>query len=357
MYPLLDFARKRGTPLFDGDAAVFVWEGERPPALVGDFNNWRTERSPEWAQVAPSAWVARAALPADAYTEYAFHLGGAHLADPLNPRTRANPYGSRNNYFFMPGAEPTKLLRRRPGIPRGRLSRHVVDGSIYTGDRKRAVVLYQPSTSEPAPLLVVFDGQDYRRHARIVAVVENLVAAGRMRPVALALIPHGGDSRYLEYNCSDTTVAFLQSVLLPLAKEHLHLLDVRATPGAFGVMGASMGGLMALYAGLRLPETFGRVLSQSGTFGLAMGTYESVVLDLVRLLPRRPLSIWMDCGVFELLLESNRAMHALLVARGYEVSFREYSGGHNFMAWREDLWRGLEALFPREEPARGRQAV
>jgi hypothetical protein len=65
----------------------------------------------------------------------------------------------------------------------------------------------------------------------------------------------------------------------------------------------------------------------------------------VRHLPRRPLSIWMDCGVFELLLEPNRAMHRLLQSKGYDVTYREYSGGHNYIAWREDAWRGLEALF------------
>jgi enterochelin esterase-like enzyme len=208
---------------------------------------------------------------------------------------------------------------------------------------------------------VVYDGQDYRRHARVVAIVENLVAAGRMRPVALALIPHGGDTRYNEYNCSDSTVAFLQRIVLPLAKERLSLLDLDGDPGAYGVLGASMGGLMALYTAMRLPEVFGRVISQSGTFGLAMGTYESVVIDLIRHQPRRPISIWMDCGVFELLLESNRALHALLVSRRYDVTYREQSGGHNYMAWREDLWRGLEALFPPEASERGnardRQAV
>lgn len=351
MHPLLEFAHRQGTPLFDGDSAVFVWEGDQPPTLTGDFNNWRVERSPEWVQIAPSAWVTWVTLPNDTYTEYAFHLNGVHLTDPLNPHTRANPFGSRNNYFFMPGAEPTQFLRRKPGVRRGRLTRHIVSGSIFTADRKRAIVLYQPPTEDPVPLLVVFDGQDYRRHARIVAIIENLVAAGRMRPVALALIPHGGDTRYNEYNCSDSTVAFLQRVVLPLANEHLHLIDVAEEPGAYGIMGASMGGLMALYTAMRLPAVFGHVLSQSGTFGIAMGTYDSVVLDLVRYLPQRPLSIWMDCGTFELLLESNRAMKALLHSRGYDVTYREYSGGHNFMAWREDLWRGLEALFALEANA------
>ncbi|MFN8374318.1 MAG: alpha/beta hydrolase-fold protein [Anaerolineae bacterium] len=39
-------------------------------------------------------------------------------------------------------------------------------------------------------------------------------------------------------------------------------MDIQQHPGAFGVLGASMGGLMALYAGLRMPALFGQVISQ-----------------------------------------------------------------------------------------------
>jgi enterochelin esterase family protein len=48
----------------------------------------------------------------------------------------------------------------------------------------------------------------------------------------------------------------------------------------------------------------------------------------------------------ETLLEPNRRMRALLEARGMLVGYREYPAGHNYTAWRDDLWRGLEALFP-----------
>ncbi len=115
-----------------------------------------------------------------------------------------------------------------------------------------------------------------------------------------------------EYGGSDGTLAFVRDVVLPQARQHLDLVDLAAQPGAFGVMGASMGGLMALVAGLRLPHIFGQVLSQSGAFHL--GDYATVALDLVQHLPVRPLRIWMDVGRYEWLLESNRA-HAGAAAR------------------------------------------
>jgi enterochelin esterase family protein len=38
-------------------------------------------------------------------------------------------------------------------------------------------------------------------------------------------------------------------------------------------------------------------------------------------------------------------MYALLQERMYNVAYREYSGGHNYTAWRDDVWRGLEKSF------------
>ncbi|MDP9265571.1 MAG: alpha/beta hydrolase-fold protein [Chloroflexota bacterium] len=122
------------------------------------------------------------------------------------------------------------------------------------------------------------------------------------------------------------------------------LLERARSRSAHGVLGSSLGGLFALYAGLRAPEAFGHVLAQSGTY--AMGGRDFVVHDLVRHGPTRELRIWLDCGTMERLLEGNRRMCALLRERGYAVEYREFHGGHNWTSWRDDVWRGLEWLFP-----------
>jgi enterochelin esterase-like enzyme len=41
-------------------------------------------------------------------------------------------------------------------------------------------------------------------------------------------------------------------------------------------------------------------------------------------------------------------MHNLLTIRGYPVIYREYHAGHNYPAWRDDIWRGLETLYAPE---------
>jgi enterochelin esterase-like enzyme len=130
-----------------------------------------------------------------------------------------------------------------------------------------------------------------------------------------------------------------------MAQEHLELEPIKN--GNFGIMGASLGGSMALFTALRFPQIFQKVLSQSGAF--IAPDYTFVVVDLVRFAPRPDIEIWMDAGRLEWMLDGNRQMHALLEEKMYRVKYREFSAGHNFTAWRNDVSHGLEALYKASE--------
>jgi enterochelin esterase-like enzyme len=212
-------------------------------------------------------------------------------------------------------------------------------------DESRVVQLYDPPVDTPVPLLVVFDGSNYLRKAKLVTIVDNLIASGRIRPIAMALVDPGGRGRTVEYACSDTTTAFIIKCVLPLAQKYLNLIDVAALPGSYGLMGASMGGLMSLYIALRAPDLFGRVLCESGAFGADHLYYRSVIYDLIRYGVRPTAQVWMDVGLHEWFLEPNREMHKLLQERGCDVKYMEHTSGHNYPSWRNVLWRGLEHLY------------
>jgi len=345
---MLERVEREGAPLIDGEFVTFVWRGPHAPQLIGDFNNWGWGHgSPiDLKQLAPEVWIHAETLPLDAYIEYTYVQDGQRVRDPLNPRASSNGIGGFNQFFRMPNSVPTPLVTAKRGVPRGRVTRHDVEDEHLIVGGKRTVYFYQPPTTDPAPLLVVFDGQDYLRRAHLTTMVDNLIAQGRIRPLALALVAHGGQARIVEYACNETTVLFLLRKVLPLAREQVHLVDINALPGAYGVLGASMGGLMALFTGVRAPEVFGRVLCQSGSFGLRekLG-YDQVLLDLIQSATARPINVWMDVGMFEPLLPPNQQMRDVLQARGYSVTYREYPGEHNYTSWRDDVWRGLEALF------------
>ncbi len=162
----------------------------------------------------------------------------------------------------------------------------------------------------------------------------------------MAMIAHSYQARLVEYVCNEATLWLVLDQLLPLAQNNLNLIDPVENPGAFGILGASAGGLMAFHTALRAPQIFGHLISQSGAFEVE--GVEFVVNDLVRYVPVPALNIWMDVGEYEFLLQSNRRMHALLLERGYAVTYREYPGGHNYTCWRNDVWQGLETLFKPE---------
>jgi len=244
----------------------------------------------------------------------------------------------------MPDADPTPFLRTEKQIPSGLVTRHTVETGDNAAGARRTVFLYQPPVEEPAPLLVVWDGREYLHRASLATLADHLIQQRCIRPLALALVCNGGQARTVEYSCSEATLAFLMESVLPLARENLNLLDTQSAPGAYGVLGSSLGGLMALFTGLRLTQVFGKVLSQSGAF--SFDGYDSIVFPLIDHVPPEMLRIWLDVGKFESLLEVNRRFFPLLQEKGFGVSYREYSGGHNFTAWRDDVWRGLVELFP-----------
>jgi enterochelin esterase-like enzyme len=349
-HELKERAHAEGAPVIDGDTATFVWQGRRPPELIGDFNRWDPGQALRLELAAPGVWAARLRLRRDAYVEYVYLHAGKAIADPLNARLTPNGLGQANNYFYMPEGGPSPWLRGARG-PHGKVTRHSLlsRGPDLQGEfvgKRREVYLYQPPVDEPCSLVVVYDGRDYLRQGKLPRIVDNLIAQKRISPVALAMVAHGGAAiRGVEYACNEATTGFVVNQVLPLARAELNLVDPQIIPGAFGVIGASMGGLMSLYTALRHPEIFGRALSQSGAFGI--DDTEMVVFDLVRDGAPKPLKIWIDVGTYDSpeLIPPNRRMGALLKAKGYAVTYTEQPGGHNYASWRNMMGAGLEALF------------
>jgi enterochelin esterase-like enzyme len=347
---ILKQLRTEPTPIIDDGIVTFVWKGRSAPLLVGDFTGWDEEHPAVMEKTEAGIWTYQQAFDPDAYIEYGFIKGEESLLDPFNPKKTPNGVGGYNNYFYMPEYQPTNLGRKKHQIPHGSITCHNLPTEYIITGTKRAVHLYHPPAKEPVPLIIVWDGQDYLFHIHLNNIVDNLIHQGRIRPVALAFVDNAGEElRTVEYACSEATLAFLMIEVLPLAKKVLNLIDIDANPGVFGVLGASMGGLMALYTAARIPQVFGNVLSQSGAF--SWGNFDMVVFDLLQQGDVRPIKIWMDAGAYDLegLLVSNQRMEALLTQRGYAHTYREYHAGHNFPAWRDDIWRGLETLYGVEE--------
>ena len=340
-HPLLALARTMGNPVLGGDIATLIWEGETAPLLVDDLHKW-DEAPQTMVQAGTKLWSFSMPLPTDAYLEYAFidPQSGERLPDPLNPNRIKN--GDKyNNYFYMPEGKASPLIRPQKSAAQGTVTRQAIPTGDNAIGETRTVYFYNPPVTQPVPLLFVFDGVDYLRRANLNVIVDNLIAEKRIRPFAMAMVQNGGSARTVEYSCCEATIALLTESILPVAREQLNLEPIEE--GSFGVMGSSLGGSMALFTALRMPKYFHKVLSQSGAF--IAPDYLSIVVDLVKYGPAPDIEIWMDIGRLDWLLDGNRQMYALLKEKNYPVKYHEFSAGHNFTAWRDDIWRGLEALY------------
>jgi enterochelin esterase family protein len=217
------------------------------------------------------------------------------------------------------------------------------------------VDVYLPAGADPAglPVMVVFDAYPSRTVLRVPDTLDNLIAEGRIPPMAALFYHTKEDLRDEELSPDSATTEILASSVLPWARS---AFGFSADPALTGVAGSSRGGLMAAAAGLQAPSVFGAVLSQSGSFWWpAPGEGESQWLT--REFASRPhagLRFYLDVGNRETMpgpggaqsqVSVNRKMRDVLRERGYPVTYAEYTGAHDYINWRRTFADGLIALY------------
>ena len=216
------------------------------------------------------------------------------------------------------------------GIPRGRVTTHtLIAPGMVVGDTRK-IHLYQPPTQEPSPLIIAFDGREYLKRVPLPTLLDNLIADKKIRPVAVAMIENStmakGSARMAEYAMNELTLLFVLTQVLPFAQKHLDLVSPKKVPGAYAVMGASMGGLMAVFTALRAPHIFGTAISHAGAFEL--WDERPFIFDLAALPMQNRPRVWLDVGRLDWLLGANRRMNKHLRAQKFVVEYREYYAYH-----------------------------
>ncbi len=198
--------------------------------------------------------------------------------------------------------------------------------------RERTVRVYLPPGYDAGdaryPVLYLQDGQNLFTPGaygdwQVDETLERLVAQGRMPGLVVVGIDNGGARRWDEYGPwtqpamldwvdaswsrareggeGDRYVAWLADGLKPAIDERY-----RTLPGAehTGIGGSSMGGLIALYAGIQRPDVFGRVMAMSPAVWFAEGggpwlSHNRLVTSIHRWEPRADVRVWIDVGTDE----------------------------------------------------------
>jgi enterochelin esterase family protein len=240
---------------------------------------------------------------------------------------------------------------------------HVCEQSIPSRiyGHPRTVWVYTPAGYKTGPtgypLIVAFDGDDYRGDTmRLPMVLDSLIAAGKLPPTVALLIDNASGAARLNDLANQPAFAeFLATEAIPWLRLHY---NVTRDPHRTIVTGSSAGGLGASYVALVHPEIFGNVLSQSGAYWRGAASSNSPPWEWLTgqyyARPKKDVRFVVDVGAGEthralgsgpVFIEAVRRFRDALKSKGYAVIYTEVPGGqHAPQFWRPRLAVDLVAL-------------
>lgn len=257
----------------------------------------------------------------------------------------------------------------------GRLVKHSAFRSAYL-PAPRDLVVYLPPTYDASPgrgfpVLYMQDGQNLFDPAtsfipgmdwHVGQTADALIARGAIQPLVIVGIYNTGDKRIREYTptrdrklgggSADRYGRMLLEELMPFTESQYRIEKGEENTG---LGGSSLGGLLALYLGLKFQQRFGKlaVLSPS------LWWNKRWILEYAcrRRIKSRP-QIWLDTGTNEggATLANARKLRDILLKKGWQagtnLQFEEIPGAqHNEAAWAQRVGPFLEFLFHRVNPA------
>ena len=270
--------------------------------------------------------------------------------DALNPEV----YGGLS-VLALPAAPPQVYATASDIVPHGKLVPTSFKSAKLNEDRR--LTIYSPpgyDGAASADLLIVFDGGTYDGSPAALVptptILDNLIAARKIGPTVAVFIPNMGQ-RGRDLGGYVPFADFLALELIPWVRKNYKIKD---GPGHVVLAGSSRGGLAASHCAFVHSDVVGNVLSQSGAYWVRNNDPHPMPWplsedsgDLVlsfRTSPRLPIKFYMEVGRFDSLLEINRELRDVLLLKGYPVTYREFDGGHDYLAWRGTLADGLVAL-------------
>ncbi len=292
--------------------------------------------------------------------------------DPQAPVESVSLNGGSLSSLRLPeGGKP------RGGTLSGDIRSHKVHSNSLDENRKVLVYLpegYEKSPAKSYPVVYVQDGQsifDDRTATRdtewgLDETAQKLIGEGKMAETIIVAVANGGSgpSRVTDFTDAVDPVhgqgqarnylSFLKDELKPMVDATYRTLTGAETTA---VMGSSLGGYFALYAGLSAPSTFGLVGALSPSLWFGGQDMLKRIAEMSSDGPR-PSKIWIDMGT----KEDNPAWstHQVrdleqakdgFVDHGYIVGQNLFApviegGEHTNLAWRNRSGDVLRTLLP-----------
>lgn len=266
----------------------------------------------------------------------------------------------------MQGSAQTGLDKR---ISRLRL--HPRFHSRFLPDDRDITVYLPPGYDENAdrsyPVLYMHDGQNLfgseasvkGRTWQLAETADTAIKSGEVEPLLIVGIGHAEERRLAEYTPTndwklgggeaDKYGQLLIKELLPFIAANYR---VRAGAVNTGLGGSSLGGLAALYLGLKYEDIFGKLAVLSPSVWWNHRAILALVNEAALKLRSRP-HIWLDVGDAEgrKAVADVDLLEKRLRANGWrpkiDMSYEQIPGGtHDETSWAERVHPALRFLFP-----------
>jgi predicted alpha/beta superfamily hydrolase len=241
-----------------------------------------------------------------------------------------------------------------------------VTGDVRRFPEQRLIVYlpphYEKQSPQRYPVLYLQDGQNifdgetaYVRGQEwfVDETAQHLIETGEIEPLIVVAIDNSGERRIDEYTPTvDESLQrggkadeYLDQLIAGIKAFIDKTFRTLTTADNTAIGGSSLGGLLALYAGLRYPEIFGKLAIMSPS----VWWDNEVILRRVKELGyETSQQIWLDIGTEEgSVVEGVRALQQQLAIRYNGLKYMEARGaGHNEKAWAERVGPMLKYLFP-----------
>jgi enterochelin esterase-like enzyme len=349
------------SPVVDGDKVVFavyapkatevkLSSGEIDRAVPGPGKAFTKGENGVWT-------LAVSPLPPGIY-EYGINIDGLTIADPESPNVVGNVRGARGTVEIPGPAGSPRHDEWRP-VAHGSVTMHWYD-SKATGTRRRVHVYTPPgysASTKKLPVLYLLHGAgDNDAHwaqlGRANVVADNLLAAGRMTPMVIAMTDgHAYRPQQGEQGGREKALKMFEDDLLtevvPLVEKSYR---VETSRDRRAIAGLSMGGGQSLNVGLGHTDRFAWI----GAFSSATGGAEAKVTALAAnpaAFNKGSRLLWLRIGKDDFLLQQNRALVEAMKKAGLVHEYEEVEGAHMWGVWRLALADFLPKLFKPAAPA------